>query len=92
LLTDVIANAADLPVATLRRMAKSLNAAAAAKESSQSAKAQRLARLEAAMANQTEDPQIDSAVKLATGELRRLGLSINASGPDGFNPFELDKK
>ena len=73
-------------------MAKALSAKAHAKEVSQSAKAQRLARLSAAMANEDENPQITVAVDLARGELRRLGLSINASGPDGFNPFELDEK
>ena len=44
------------------------------------------------MENQADDPQINSAVQLATGELRRLGFNINASGPDGFNVVDLDKK
>jgi hypothetical protein len=92
LIDDVIANADNLPIATLKRMSKSLSAKAHAKEFAQSAKAQRLARLHAAMANENEDPQIDAAVKIATAELRRLGLNINASGPDGFNVAELEKK
>jgi hypothetical protein len=92
LVDDFISSADKLPVPTLKRMAKAFSAAAAAKESSQSAKAQRLRRLQAAMDNQAEDPQVDSAVKLARGELRRLGLEINACPADGFNPFELQKK
>jgi hypothetical protein len=92
LIDDVISSADNLPIATLKRMSKTLSAKAHAKELAQSAKAQRLARLHAAMANEDEDPQIDAAVKLATGELRRLGLNVNASGPDGFNVVELDKK
>jgi hypothetical protein len=92
LIDDVISSADSLPLATLKRMSKTLSAKAHAKELAQSAKAQRLARLHAAMANEDEDPQIDSTVKLATGELRRLGLNVNASGPDGFNPFELTAK
>jgi hypothetical protein len=92
LIDDILANADSLPVATLKRMSKALSAKAAAKEASQSVKAQRLARLSAAMENQADDPQVSAAVNLARGELRRLGLSINASGPDGFNVFELDAK
>jgi hypothetical protein len=92
LIDDVISSADNLPIATLKRMSKTLSAKAHAKELAQSAKAQRLARLQAAMANENEDPQIDSAVKLATGELRRLGLNVNASGADSFNPFELNTK
>jgi hypothetical protein len=92
LLDDVIANAADLPVATLRRMAKSLNAAAAAKETQSSKKAIRLRALHAAMANDGEDEQINAAVALARGELSRIGYSINDVPSDGFNAHELSEK
>ena len=92
LIDDVIANADSLPIATLKRMSKALSAKAHAKEFSQSRKAQRLAILNAAMANEGDNEQVTAAVELARGELRRLGYNINASGPDGFNVAEMDEK
>jgi hypothetical protein len=44
------------------------------------------------MENQADDPEINKHVELARGELRRLGLNINAAGSDGFSVAELDKK
>jgi hypothetical protein len=92
LLDDIVQAAPNLPLATLKRLSGELSAAAKAKEAQRSRKAIRLGRLEAAMTNQADDPHTADRVELARGELRRLGLNINESGPDGFNVFEVDQK
>ena len=92
ILGDVIERADFLPAKTLKSMSQVLASKAKAKEFAGSRKAQRLVRLQASIENQSDDEQINAAVQLATGELRRLGYNINASGPDGFNVAELDKK
>jgi hypothetical protein len=92
LLDDIVQAAPNLPIATLKKLAGELSAAAKAKEAKSSAKAQRIARLQAALENQTDDPLIDSRVRLVRGSFRRLGLGdINDHSKNGIDPFEIDK-
>jgi hypothetical protein len=92
LLDDIVQAAPNLPLATLKRLSGELSAAAKAKELKSSKKSIRLALLQSSMENQHDDPIIADNVRNVTGELRRLGLNINASGPDGFYVVELEKK
>jgi hypothetical protein len=92
ILDSIKAAAPSLPVAELKTLIAALDAEVKAQQSKNSAKSQRLQRLQAAMENQ-DDPQISKRVNLVKGELSRLGYaSINEISANGVNAAELHKR
>jgi hypothetical protein len=91
-LDDIKASASSLPLADLKALNLALAAQVKAQEAKTSKKALRIARLQAALENQADDPLVDSRVRLVRGSLRRLGLGdINDHAKNGIDVFELDK-
>jgi hypothetical protein len=92
-LDEIRAAAPNLPSETLKSLITILSAEVKAKEAKTSKKAQRLAKLQAAMA--ATDDMTQRQVTVVRGELRRLGFAgdaINARAAEGFDVTEIDQK
>jgi hypothetical protein len=95
ILDDIKAAAAsgNMPLADLKALSAALDAEVKARQAKTTLKAKRLERLAAAMADQSNDAQIDSAVALVRAGLRSLGFGdINAHGEKGIDANELHQK
>ena len=92
-LEDINAAAASMSLQDLKALTVALSAAAKEKEAQTGKKAQRLAKLSAAMA--ATDDMTQRQVTVVRGELRRLGFAgdaINARAHEGFDVAEMDAK
>ena len=93
ILDDIRASAPSLPLADLKTLTAALSEAVRAQDSKNSKKALRLQRLQATIAGQDDDPEIEASVRLVRAELQRLGFGeINAHGQAGIEALEIHKR
>ena len=82
-----------MPLADLKTLTAALSEAVRAQDSKNSKKALRLQRLQATIAGQDDDPEIEASIRLVRAELQRLGFGeINAYGQAGIEPLEIHKR
>lgn len=90
-LDQINAAAKHLPTAELKTLISVLSAEAKNQEARNSAKGQRLARLEAAA--KSDDGRVADARQIAASGLKRLGMGeLNAHAASGINVPELETK
>jgi len=95
ILRDIAASADKLPPRSLKQLVHELSKAVKANEardSYQARQARRRALFASSIENKECDPAVDSALKLANGELPRLGFSLKAAAEDGIPVVQLDKE
>jgi hypothetical protein len=95
ILQDIAASADKLPPRSLKQLVHELSKAVKANEardSYQARQARRRALFASSMKNEEGSPEVDAALKLANGELPRLGFSLKAAAEDGIPVVQLDKE